>query len=295
MNAPQPLDQPEELEDFKHEVDPDTILPVVFLTHDRTTVARECLKSLVANLECKDRQLVWLLCSDRSAEGHVEALFDVLERHGVPKDRAFALLTTKQRHGLGASMNNGILHAMDEAGLGCDVCLRTEDDWLLKRPLDLTPFVDAMTKGSGTVGCIRMGMMFRDRDELLPFSDHARPDTNGLLYRVKSKPGRTMTFNNQIALVSSAIYDLCGLYDENAKPEEVEQNMAVRYNRATAKGASSPFVCWPVGWATNKEQDDRLPFAHVGESTIGHRFEIPKQYRRLNDREADMSARRMFS
>jgi len=279
----------------KHEVDHATLLPVVFLTHDRTTVAMECLKSLARNLYCKDRRIVWLICSDRSSPGHVDALFDVLEKAGVPKSSCFALFTTKDRHGLGASMNNGILHALDESGLGCDVCLRTEDDWLLKRPLDLTPFVDAMTKGSGTIGCIRMGMMFRDRNELVPFSDHARKETDGLLYRLKSNPGRTMNFNNQIALVSAAIYDLCGLYDENVRPEEVEHNMAVRYNRATSKGASSPFVCWPVGWATNKEQDDRLPFAHIGESTIGHRFEIPDRYKWLNDRAADVSARRMFS
>lgn len=280
----------------RRDYDPDKLLPVVFLTHDRTNVARECLRSLATNLKCRGRELVWLICSDRSQDGHVESLLAVLNECGVPLGRCFAILTTKERHGLGASMNNGILHAMDEdAGLGCEVCLRTEDDWLLKRPLDVTQYVDAMTRGSGLIGAVRMGMMFRDDSELVPFHDHARPESDGLLYRLKSRAGRTMTFNNQVALVSASVYDLCGLYDENVSPDDVEKNMAVRYNKATSRGAASPFVCWPVGWATNREQDDRLPFAHIGESTLGHRFEIPDRYRPMNDERADVSIRRMFA
>ena len=155
------------------------------------------------------------------------------------------------------------------------VCLRMEDDWLLKRDLDLGEWAGGMRAWG--VGSVRLGMMFRERDELLPFG-------HGLL-RVRSRPNRVMTFNNQIALVSEDVYLRCGTaYPENVPPHVVERTMADAYNRTTGRCSSPPWTCWPEGWDTMAYYGGGMAFDHIGRSTIGHKcYRIPARYDGLQE------------
>lgn len=254
------------------------ILPVAVFTHDRTACACACVDAMIRNLRCGDRRIEWILCDDRSKPGHVEAILDVFHRYGIDPS---VHLNNDGRTGLGASMNKGLVDAFGRS----HECLRTEDDWLLKRPLDIGDWVKSMDKLS--IGSLRLGMMFRKPYELLKYAE-------GLL-RVVSDPSRTFTFNNQIAVVTDTVYDLCGLYEENVDPAKVERGMAIKYNMITSKCKASPWTCWPEGWATSKYYDDTLAFDHVGKSTIGHGYRIPAKYDRLNDPETDRRIRDRFS
>lgn len=252
-------------------------LPVAIFTHDRTACAMAVVDSLIRNLRCGERRIEWILCDDRSKPGHVAAVVDVFRRAGIEPT---VHLNNDGRTGLGAAMNKGIVDAFGRS----HECLRIEDDWLLKRPLDLGDWVEDMDKLS--IGSLRLGMMFRKPHELLRYAD-------GLL-RVVSDMHRTYTFNNQVAVVTDTVYDLCGLYKENVPPAEVERDMAIKYNRITSKCKASPWVCWPDGWATNRYYDDTLPFAHVGLSTIGHGYKIPAKYKELNDPALDLDIRKRY-
>jgi hypothetical protein len=253
-------------------------LPVCIFTRDRTSCARACVDALLRNLSCTGYSIRYIICDDRSKPGHVPAVVDVLSRAGAAVS---VHLNDGKRWGLGASMNKGLEDAFKDSHL----CLRIEDDWLLKRPLDLGKWADCMDRLS--IGSVRLGMMFRKPYELREFEE-------GLL-KVKSDPGRRFTFNNQVALVSDSVYDLCGPYVENRPPNIVEREMADRYNVVTDKCNLSPWVCWPKGWATCKYYDETMAFDHIGKSTINHRYAIPAKYVALNDPELDRKVRDKFS
>ena len=141
-------------------------LPVAIFTHDRTACAMAVVDSLIRNLRCGERRIEWILCDDRSKPGHVAAVVDVFRRAGIEPT---VHLNNDGRTGLGAAMNKGLVDAFGRS----HECLRIEDDWLLKRPLDLGDWVEDMDKLS--IGSLRLGMMFRKPHELLTRRTCRRP------------------------------------------------------------------------------------------------------------------------
>lgn len=241
-------------------------LPICFFTKNRTKIAAYALSRLEENLECTGYEPRIVICDDGSAPGHVDALVGTLKRFPY-------LVKETGGKGLGASMNLGISAALGVS----DVFLRTEDDWVLQRKLDVGPWVDFMRKDS--VGAVRMGMMFREDDELSPYG----PEELGLL-RLRSRPGRTYNLNNQVALVHEQVHELVGMYREDLAPQECERDFAVRFNGITSCGLASPWVCWPKGWRTKCADDPSLAFVHAGKSTLGHhQYKVPERYRKFSD------------
>ena len=74
-SAVRPARQTRWLRDVEYEMEDGipAVLPVVFLTHNRTAVARCCLDALCKNLKYSGR-IHFCICDDRSEQGHVEAL-----------------------------------------------------------------------------------------------------------------------------------------------------------------------------------------------------------------------------
>ena len=243
-------------------------LPVAIFTHNRTKVACAVVNSLLDHLKCPGWRIRYIVCDDLSRPGHVDELVKAFTDRGVEPS---VHLNDEKRHGLGASMNKGLEDAFDTSR----VCLRTEDDWLLKRDLDISDWANVMDKMS--IGSIRLGMLFRFPDELVPIG-------HGLL-KVKSRPKRRMTMNNQIALVTDALYDVCGrAYPENVAPNVVERTMADAYSEATDNGHLTPWTCWPEGWETRSYRGPNMAFEHIGASTLGHDcYPVPPQYLHLQD------------
>lgn len=241
------------------------VLPILFFTHARTRLACEALRRVVERLDASPYERHFVVCDDHSSKEHLDALRDVL------KDQPRKSFLTPVGHGLGASMNRGIEFAVDD--MGCDVFFRMEDDWLLERHIPIGHWIDLML--SDSIAAIRMGMLYRDPSELVPYKDG--------LSRLKSRPDRTFNFNNQVALVHRCAHDVAGAYDERLSAPSCERDFACRFNRATEKGVLTPYVCWPTAWMLNSPQSPALPFTHAGLSELGHTFRIPARYMYLND------------
>ena len=106
---------------------------VLMTTHNRTNVACAVIDSLVKNL--KYPKLKWCISDDRSDEGHVEKLVEQFKKNGI--NEVHVERTTKDRYGLGASLNNGLKYAWTNS----EYVLRIEDDWILERKLDIVSHV----------------------------------------------------------------------------------------------------------------------------------------------------------
>lgn len=237
------------------------MLPVIVTTHNRTGIADLCIRKLSENLD----DIYVIVSDDRSEPWHLQKIKSTCDELGLH----YKILTaTNESFGLGASLNRGL----DEAFRVSDIALRMEDDWILESKLNPNEFVSFLrNKGSA----VRMGMMFRDRDELIKETD--------TLYRVMSRAGKIMTFNNQVALVHKRIYEKIGRYEENVSPEIVERAMAMKFNRETQFGRDDNYgVYWPIGWRTWVEHDKTLPFCHAGVSTLGHSHIVPSRYANLS-------------
>lgn len=243
-------------------------LPVCIFTHNRTKVACATVNALLDHLKCRPAGVRYILCDDLSRPGHVDAVVKAFTDRGV---KPSVHLNDARRHGLGASMNKGLEDAFSTS----PVCLRLEDDWLLKRPLDLGAWAESLD--ALEIGSLRLGMMFRDPWELTQMQN--APD----LWKLQSDFNRIFTFNNQVALVTKRLYSILGTYPENVQPFVVERSLADRYNKITRYGRRPPYVAWPKGWATKVYYHDTLAFDHIGNSTVGHSYyRIPKKYASLN-------------
>lgn len=242
-------------------------LPVCIFTKNRTGIAELSVSKVRENLSCSGRRIHLVLCDDGSRPGHLDRLEKAAG--GIP-------VTTANVHGrgLGASMNTGLCIGYSMS----DVVLRMEDDWILEKPLDIGRWADMMDSDSSQVGVVRMGMMFREPDELVRFGDPSL----GLL-RMRPRPGRTYNVNNQVALVHRQVYELCGMYREDLDPQGMEKDFGDRFNRETDNCSLTPYVCWPAGWATKIYDHPSMYFIHAGRSTLGHdHFTVPERYRKYN-------------
>lgn len=241
-------------------------LPICLFTKNRTKLACFVIDQLRENLSADGYFPALIICDDGSPSGHMESLCS----HAG--DWLYQTTNVMGR-GLGASMNAGLQIAFQMS----PVALRMEDDWVLQKPLEIGPWVDLMKEDS--IGSLRMGMMFRDPDELVPYGDRKY----GLL-RMRPKKGRTYNVNNQIALVHEQMYDLVGPYKEGLAPQMCERDFAVRFNKETQNCLCSPWVCWPEGWATKTYDHPSMAFIHAGKSTLGHhQYTVPERYRKYND------------
>lgn len=230
-------------------------ITIVITTHNRTDTAIKTIESLVKHIVYP--KLKWCLCDDRSTGDHVARVMDKFGELGVEDVKICR--TTNVEWGLGASMNNGLRYAFSNS----PIVLTVEDDWLLKKDLDLGPYVSYML-GHEDCGTIRFGFLYVHDGVVLG-------NDNGLLTEITMRNGdvSAWTITNQIALRHRRFYDQFGMYMENCHPDISERNMCLRYNEAKDK----PKVYWPTSFKTNTMYDESLPFEHFGESLVGHNWD----------------------
>lgn len=252
--------------------EPLPVLPIVFLTHDRTRVARETVRHLVKNIRY-DGPIKWCLCDDRSMPGHVGSIFNLLTELGVDDGDISVFSSTKDRYGLGASMNNGLKYSF---GIG-DIALTVEDDWILERELDITPYVRVIMSDS-RIGIIRLSTCVGvDKSE----------SYNDFLSRVVGNNRYPYVMVHQVALRHRRVYDVLGMYRENCPAGETEKAMSDSYNMRFRYGRDNRcIVLTPSCIKRNALDGEDLYFIHVGLSTIGHsEYNVPLRYAYLYSRE----------
>lgn len=260
-------------------------LTVVFLTHNRTSVATHCLSALCRNLKYGGR-IHFCICDDRSEPGHVEALEKAVLDAGM-SDYAVKR-TTAESWGLGASMNNGLSEAFSLSPLA----LTTEDDFLLVKPFDVTPHVQVVMEND--VAGIRLAHVNVSKGKSgTTCTSVTRSDRDGY-WQVSggNKPslGEHYTFNNQVMLRHRRIYDLLGKYRENVRAETMETDMCRRYSISCDDGRGDKYkVLYPVTLPLDTLENGL--FEHVGVSTMNHPHRIPGKYAWINNQKRDSELR----
>ena len=242
---------------------------VVITTHNRTIVAEETIKYMVQNFIYKN--VKWIISDDMSDPGHVEALVRKFADCGV--DDVVICRTDKNRHGLGASLNNGLREAFKFS----DIVLTMEDDWILEKPFNLAYYVKFLHE-SKDVSCIRLAAV--NHSIIEEYDKYFNKIVTG------TDRNHWSTFNLQVALRKKDIYDKIGYYKENCSTDEVELDFISRYNSLTNGGRSENFVLIPKFIKPSTLDDKSLLFTHVGKSTVGHRnFGIPERFLYLYDQD----------
>ncbi len=260
------------------------ILPVCFMTRNRTAVACHCLDALCKRLKY-DGRIYFCICDDRSVKGHVKALERVLEMNGI--DEYSVLRTSRGSWGLGASMNNGLAVSFALS----DVVLTTEDDFLLCTDLDMTGMVNTIV--SNSVAGIRLAHV--------PGASwnyavtRTRPcGIHGYIRVVGGDSpyiNKRHVFNNQVMLRHRRVYDSIGMYLNNTDTDTVEENMARRYNEKYDSGNSDDMQVLYPSYLRMDTLNSGL-FGHIGKSQAGHPpcFSI-SGYESLNTDRSDVEAR----
>lgn len=256
------------ISNFVHEEKEAPLVSVVMFTHNRTKVAKFCLKNLIENL--KYPNLRWIISDDRSDEGHVEQLLDEFSKSEI--SNVVVCRTTDEHYGLGASMNNGLREAFKNT----DVVLRVEDDWALEKELDLKPHVDFLLKHSDVAG-IRMGMVGGGVNEV--------PGKKFNGYKtICGNDVKTWLFVNQVFLVHKRIHNVLGWYIDGKDADKTEVDFREKYNRYSRNGKARQYVLVPREMKWRTYDDSSLWFIHIGKSTLGHGiYQPPIRYQWLYD------------
>lgn len=251
-------------------------LTVAFLTHNRTTVAKHCLLALCEKLRYGG-VIRFCICDDRSEKGHVEALEKVVNDHGA---ECSVQRTSTTEWGLGASMNNGLRDAFAVS----PVVLTVEDDFLLTKEFDITPYVTTIMDND--VAGIRLAYVRTKPIASGRTFTHVMPSGidgfKQIIAGTVADAGKQYVFNNQVMLRHRRVYDILGLYMSGRRSDIVERDMCRRYSMKFSGGRSSKCrVLYPSDLKTDT-YDNGL-FLHIGKSTEGHAYSVPSGYNDLNN------------
>lgn len=208
---------------------------VLIITYERRKIAVQTIQALKERLIYPN--VGFHIADDGSRPGHIEALLDAIgPTYSVT-------ISNARRGGVGKSMNLGIAACLKRA----DLVLHLEDDWYLKEPFDLTPCVRVLTERD-TIGMVRLGYLSGYlAGTLVPIVDK--------LWWVLDRTKDHYTFSGHAALRHRRFYETYGLYREDLKPGQTEDDYCGRFERT--KG---PDIVWP-GW-----YGDQGPFLHSGSS-----------------------------
>lgn len=253
------------------------VISIVITTHNRTAVAQYTLAALLKNISYSGK-IHWIICDDRSASGHIEALKAILAKNNI-SDYSICK-TTSDAYGLGASLNNGLKAAFNVG----QIVLTTEDDWLLVKKLNLDQYV-ATLKNDNIAGIRLATTSCENSLEKSEYDDY---------WKIKKDNGRQYIFNNQVMLRHKRIYDLIGYNKENCSADEQESDMCKRFNAFTNFGSSMQ-VLYPKILDKNPALYGKNNFFHhIGKSTINKNRFVSAEYDYLNDKKLDEKIRKQY-
>ena len=114
-------------------------LGIVMVTYKRTNLAVETVRSFSENLVYPKELRQWYIADDGSPAEHVKAITDELDKHG---EKLYGFHNEKFGTGYNAGLgwNRGLLKGHEIS----PVVLWLEDDWELRQPLDVTPYVELL-------------------------------------------------------------------------------------------------------------------------------------------------------
>lgn len=205
------------------------MINIILLTYQRTEYALRTVRCAKQNLRY-DGEIKWIMVDDGSRESHVNAVAeeigDVAYRTG--------------RNSYGGNANWAWERAQS------DVTLWLEDDWELRNPLDITPYVNLLRKHDD-IGMVRLGLLPID----LKLYSIGR---DGIMYLDVSKESN-YAFSGNPHLKHKRFQEY-GLYPEGLNPGQTE----IAYDYQIRHGDGFSKIVWPVdvgSWGA---------WSHIGES-----------------------------
>lgn len=210
-------------------------------TPERTQYAVHTLTSVIERLESNDSELLWHIGDDGSAREHIDAIFEVLDKHEID------ISTSNSGHiGYGANYNLAMKTVHE---LGATYILPLEDDWELTRQFNIDPIL--CTLRDGIFDSVRMGYIGYTQPLHCTFKYHN--DQHYLLLRDDSEEPHV--FSGHPRLETIEYQKRVGPWPENMTPGETEWCIATTYPEARKR------VGYPL-WASNSVKDGL--FAHIG-------------------------------
>jgi hypothetical protein len=207
------------------------MIAVILLTFRRTDYALRAIRSLQKNLA--GVPYTWIMADDGSHQDHWHTIYQELYH-----DNLYAWRSLREGYGAGANW------AWETSREISPVTLWLEDDWELRYPLDVSPYVRLLTHHSD-IGCVRLGHLPID----LELSSIGR---EGRMYLNVHKSTQ-YAFSGNPHLKHTRFMDY-GMYPTGMNPGNTE--VAYDYQIRTQEG---PQIIWPLAIGENP------PWSHIGE------------------------------
>lgn len=210
--------------------------PVIALiiTYKRLPLALATIKSVKEMVDYPN--IGFHIADDGSGEDYVNRLAqEIGGNYSITVSNA-------ARGGVGKNMNLGIAACLGRA----DFWLHLEDDWALKRRLDLRPCVQLMIDNQ-TIGMIAMGNL------IAGLKAESMAGANKLWWKY-TKLCQTYVFNGNASLRHRRFHQAYGQYKEGLSPGQTELGYCWQFNHITG-----PDIVWPA-WISCEES-----FKHIGD------------------------------
>lgn len=208
------------------------ILAIIFVTFQRAGYAVRTIEAINKYLQY-DGCVAWYVADDGSAQGHVDMVHETLNGSEV-------IAHHTEHIGYGAGVNRG----WERCEPVTDITLWIEDDWELRRPFDVTPYVKLLRENEA-VGMVRLGHLPIDLD--LESCGY-----NGRMY-LHVIPSRPYSFSGNPHMKHIRFRNH-GSYPVGLNPGKTE----VAYDWQV-RNTDGPAIWWPLVIGDNP------PFGHIGE------------------------------
>lgn len=204
---------------------------ILFMTKEsenREGIAVRSIEALKKNLRC-EYPWYWFFALGTSSQEYKNSLQKALgsseigwivESDGTP----------------GAVWNN----ALEKIFERFQIYFRLEDDFVLKEPLDITPYVNLLWK-RGDIGMIRLGLMPID---LKLFSVVVKDQDFGDRIFFDCLPETNYAYSGNPGLVHKRLHDAAGYFHTSKNPGEIEVDFDYRIRQAMLNGG--PRIWWPL-------------------------------------------------
>lgn len=245
---------------------------VVICTYNREAEIRKTIDSLVTNLRYPASKIHFHIADDGSSEGYAQAAARYCHDawgeawgHSVP-----ATATVTPRKGWGVNVNTALQYMIT------DYVYFTEDDYVLKRPLNLCSYVAAM-EVAPALGMIRFGIAghgvtchlneidiktwmpeYEENDSNQGYNGTGKMNMWVLDKDFSSGPFAFYLYSNRPHLKHRRFHEAYGYYEEGLTLGNTEHAM----NHRLRQGPALPYIACPANWTL-------WHYDHIGVSRQG--------------------------
>ena len=212
-------------------------LPVLFMTKEtdgRDRVAESTMTALKVYLEeCNSKPLFFYLAVAGSM-AYLEKLVRILENQGFTGRYFFMQF---EEATAGYAWNQLVKKIFDD---GHEMYLRMEDDFVLKQPLNISPYIELL-ETKGNVGMVRLGLM---PINLNLFSVGWYDQGNNGHIFFDCLPSTSYAYSGNPGLVHKRLHDAVGYFHEQHNPGNIEIDFDSRVRAKMMDGG--PRIWWPL-------------------------------------------------